>query len=284
MTSAEVDHRSVSRTTKAGLRARTHGSPPACLDCGWPIALCLVGLQELVDDRGECGAGQRSDDEHPEAADRGGIAGNRSDHGGTKAAGGVDRGAREADAQDVHEGEREANDEAGEGAVLELGRGDAQDGEHEDEGEENLDDEAGNGATVHAGKAVGAEATRQVGNVAHAKDALEQQRANEGAGNLGDDVADEVLGVQATPHEDSQGYGRVDMAARDVANAIGHGNDGQAKGERGEDVAAPVGGVAPHEHGGATTKRGEHQRADELCDVLLHACSFLMQTTGREQL
>ena len=239
------------------------------------VRTSLVGLKRPIGNGGQCGTHQRTDDEDPEADDRRHVALKDGDDGRTEAARGIDGRAREADAEDVHEGEGEADDQTGERTVTELGRGNTQDGEHEDEGKDDLDDEAGNEAAVDTRQTIGTHATGHVNHLAQPKDAEQHEGTDERAYELGDYVAHEVLPAEPTAHKDSQGDGRVDVAARDVADAVGHGDDGQAERQCREQVATATRGVAANEHGGTAAHEGEHERTDKLCDVLLHKGSFL---------
>ena len=164
----------------------------------------------------------------------------------------------------VDEGEGQADDEAAEGAVLELIGGDAQDGGDEEEGQDHFQQEAGAEAAVDAAQAVGAEAAGHVGDIAHLEDQGDEAHAGHRADDLGDDVKQELHGLQALPKEDRQGDGGVDVAAGDVADGVGHGHDGQAEGQGGEDVPAAAGGVAAHQHGGAAPHEAQGEGADDL--------------------
>ena len=56
--------------------------------------------------------------------------------------------------------------------------------------------------------------------------------ASEAAGDLGDDVGGDVLPLEALRDGDTDGDGRVEVGARDVADRVGHRHDGEAEGER----------------------------------------------------
>ena len=89
-----------------------------------------------------------------------------------------------------------------------------------------------------------------------AGDQIENSGAGDAADDLGDDVGDH-LGFRMTSADDqSDGDRRIQVAARDVADGVGHGHHGEAEGERNADEAdAEV-------DGGVTDRTGEVRRED----------------------
>jgi diketogulonate reductase-like aldo/keto reductase len=93
-------------------------------------------VQHPVQARGQGAADQRREDEQPDLA-QGGPA---DDEGGTEAAGRVHRRAGDRDADEMDDGEAQADDDAGDGGVRGLARG-AEDGEDEQGGQHHLGQE-----------------------------------------------------------------------------------------------------------------------------------------------
>ena len=143
---------------------------------------CLL-LEIFVAGRREGGAEDRTDDEDPEGGDRRGVAGDEGDDGGPDAAGGVDGGAGQADAEDVHAREGQADHEAAEGAVSGTLGGDAEDAEDEDEGQHDLNEKARNRAAAHTGETVRADVSdaKRFGSM---KDSFIAHAAEYGIDNL----------------------------------------------------------------------------------------------------
>ena len=75
----------------------------------------------------------------------------------------------------------------------------------------------------------------------------------------------------AAADDEADGDGRVQVAAGDVADGVGHGQHGEAEGERDADeadaeVRGPPRQEARREHGAAAAAEDEPERADELGD------------------
>ena len=58
---------------------------------------------------------------------------------------------------------------------------------------------------------------------------IENHSAGDGAENLRDHIGDEVLRRHAAGDEHAEAHRRIDVAARNLADAIGHGDDGEAE-------------------------------------------------------
>ena len=109
--------------------------------------------------------------------------------------------------------------------------GDQQDHRHEDEGEQHLEDEgaaqADGGAVV-----VGAERAGLVGDVAEAAgQQLQDRRAGDAAGELGDPVVGRLGRRHALREQHAEGDRRVDVAAGDRADRVGQREQRQAERE-----------------------------------------------------
>src|SRR5208283_1399286 len=64
------------------------------------------------------------------------------------------------------------------------------------------------------------------------QDEIEHRRSDDRAENLSDPVADHFVRAHATRDEDPEADRRIDVAARDRADAVSHGDDGETKGAR----------------------------------------------------
>lgn len=177
-------------------------------------------------------------------------------------AGRIDRRPRNRDADDVYQHQRQTDGQTRQVAGALLGVGGPQHHQHEDEGEDRLGDE---GLEHHAvGKAVGA----RCGGAAVAaarRQRIEDCRTDDGADDLGNHVCGRLTAAHAPREEDSEGDGGVDVAPRDVANRIGHGNDRETEGQRHSDCSdagAHTAGHTPCEYGAAASHQDEDHRPD----------------------
>ncbi|MOA41847.1 hypothetical protein D3C78_1638500 [compost metagenome] len=62
-------------------------------------------------------------------------------------------------------------------------------------------------------------------------DQADDGRADDGPDELGDPVDQHILGAHPPGDEDTQANRRVDVTARHRSDAIGHGDDGETKGQ-----------------------------------------------------
>ena len=158
--------------------------------------------------------------------------------------------------------QRQTDGQSGQVAGAVPGIGGAQDNQHEDKGEDRLGDE---GLEHHAvGKAVGAR-TGGTAVVAACDQCVEDRRADDGADNLGDHVPGSLLAAHASREEDAQRDGRIDVAARDVADGVGHGHDRESEGQGHSDCSdagAYGSGHTPGEYGAAASHQDENHRPD----------------------
>ena len=195
----------------------------------------FFSVENFVEQSGQSSAHKRSNDEHPNLGkgsrvlivDEGG-------EGRRDAAGRVDRGAGQIDADEVDEGEGEPDHDSRDLAVSCLFVGDVKDDVDEDEGQNDFGDQRPEDATgsqftriadrVVAGIASGGEAS-------HLEDSKYQDRAEESADDLRANVDQEFLEGHALGEQAAKGDRGVDVAAADATDRIGHRNDGKAKGQ-----------------------------------------------------
>ena len=130
--------------------------------------------------------------------------------------------------------------------------------EHEDEAEQDLGEEgladadAGPRPRDADGHVVGL-AEQDVGG----------EHAEHGADELGDDVGGGAEEREAAAQRLPEGHGRVQVGAGDVAQRVGHGEEGQAEAQADGDLLGRVGGAAEREHR-AHAEEEEHEGAEEL--------------------
>ena len=156
-----------------------------------------------------------------------------------------------------------------------LGRatvGGAEDDDQEQPGHHDLGDEA-RGHRVAAGRvdavAVRGEDVRGVQPAGLAAcDEVEDSGTGDGAENLGDDVGGEVGGGEALPRPEAHRHGRVQVAARDVADGVGHGQHGEPEGQRDADEADAHPGKGGREDRTPASSEHEPERPDELREQL----------------
>ena len=99
-----------------------------------------------------------------------------------------------------------------------------------------------------------------------AEDGPEQDRPDDTADELEDDVSDGIPGVDSLVNVHSDGDGGVDVASGHASDAVRHGHHGQAEGECGAND--PCGGRASHDDRHAASDHGEDHGPDELGHVL----------------
>ena len=68
-------------------------------------------------------------------------------------------------------------------------------------------------------------------------DYIEHQHGDNRAGQLSEDIGQQLAGRSAAAGKQADRNRRVEMSARDVADRIGHRHDGQAEGQRHADQA-----------------------------------------------
>ena len=226
----------------SGLLLRGEGAPCA-------------GAERAADERGH--------DEHPEVL-QGGTTG---EDGGTDGTGRVDGSSGQVDADEVHQDQRKADGQTGEIARADLAVSRSEDHEHEEEGRDDLDEESA-AETACIRHAVG---TETAGKIRGGDDIDEQEQDGTGeqtADHLADPIAAGVLPAHAPGEGDTEGDGRIDVAAGNAADGVSHGDDGETECEGRTDNTG--GRVASEEDCGAAAQECQNEGSDALSDVLFH--------------
>jgi hypothetical protein len=139
----------------------------------------------------------------------------------------------------MDQGEAEADGDGGEafgGAFV----GGAEDDEKEERGEEHLDEEAGEERVVFGGVvgvAVGGESAGEGEGGVAAGDQVQNSGGADGSENLGDDVGGQFGDGEAFGGDEADRDGGVEVAAGDVADGEGHGENRESEGKGHADVA-----------------------------------------------
>jgi len=134
-------------------------------------------------------------------------------------------------AEQVKSDEREADGKTGETDRSALLR----DAEYAHEEQESPNDLVGEGspdvilAEIAGAPAILTETARPARRLA-CQNEIEHSRACDRAQNLRDNINDKVPDRHAARHEGAKTHRRIDMASRDLPNAIGHGHDRQSEG------------------------------------------------------
>ena len=191
--------------------------------------LLLVAGEAFPHECGEGGTDHRGHDEDPHI----GKSLTASEQRGSEGAGRVDGGAGEVDADQVDEDQGQTDGQTGEVARAEFAVGGTQNHEHEDEGGDDLH-EAGAHCTASVGHAVAAETHHAFGDAFSAGRHDVDERQQDGTGkDTADELADPVdAGLfpgHAAGKRHSESDGRVDVATRDAADGVGHGDYGETE-------------------------------------------------------
>jgi hypothetical protein len=142
----------------------------------------------------------------------------------------VDRGAGDVDTEQMDRHQGQADGETGEpdrSASLRH----AENADQEQEGADHLVDEGRPHivlAEIAGTPAILAERSAPAGSLPQ-EDEIEHGSAGDRAEHLGDHIHDEIGGRHAPRHEHAEAHRRIDMAARDLADAVGHGDDGETE-------------------------------------------------------
>ena len=102
------------------------------------------------------------------------------------------------------------------------------------------------------------------------EDQRQEAASDEGADHLRDDVAGEVRGRHAAGDHHGDRHGRIDVAARDRPDCIGHGGDREPEGEGDRQDAHRKGRRIAAERDGAAADEAKRGRAHEFRKVFLH--------------
>ena len=135
--------------------------------------------------------------------------------------------------------------------------------QNKDKGQKKLDQKPRTGASVYACKTVGAEAAGHVGHPAEVKDQGKDAGAGKSTEALRHDIADKFAGRHSAAQQYAKRHRRVDMAAGDVADTVGHAHDGKTEGQSRQQVAGAACRVAPHKHGGSAADQHQRKGSDK---------------------
>ena len=102
-----------------------------------------------------------------------------------------------------------------------------------------------------------------------AGDHIEQRRGHDRADDLRDDVRQDLAGRKAAAGGKADGHGRIEMAAGDMADRIGHGDDAQPERQRHADQADADLRKAGGDHRAAASRKCEPKRADRFGSIFL---------------
>src|SRR5437762_2193212 len=96
--------------------------------------------------------------------------------------------------------------------------------------------------------AVGGEAAGQTEVRLSTGDQIENTRADDCADDLGDDVAQKLVGGEASARPQADRHGGIEMSSRDRAERIRAGEHGEAERERDAEKANAYAGKSGREH------------------------------------
>src|SRR5690606_25234408 len=112
--------------------------------------------------------------------------------------------------------------------------GSAHDDEQKCGGKHDFNDQAGHHGVAAGGVCVvtvGGQAAGQAEAILAAGNNVQEVGGQGGTDNLGNNVGRQFFGVEASAGCQTDRNGRVQVAARNMANGVGHGQYGQAKGQ-----------------------------------------------------
>lgn len=183
---------------------------------------------------------------------------------GPRATRGVDRGVGDGNADEMDEREGEPDRERGE-ASGRLAVGRAHDDEQEHHGQHEFGDRGG-GKIVFARRmfavAIGGEAAGEAEIRFAAGNQIKHAGCDDRADHLGDDIGRNLVRGKASARGEPHGHGGIEMAAGDVADGIGHGDDGKTESECDAEQADADLRKSSGEHGAAASCEGEPEGAD----------------------
>ena len=145
--------------------------------------------------------------------------------------------------------------------------------EDEEERGDHLHEESAAHATG-VRHAVGTEGAGQIGSLDHIGDQQEEGAGDDTADDLSHPVAAGLLPAHAAGEGDGEGDGRIDVAAADFADGVGHGDHGETEGNGGSHHAS--GSAAAEEHRRSAAQECEDECAHAFSNVLLHTKSVLV--------
>src|SRR4029453_17426510 len=102
-------------------------------------------------------------------------------------------------------------------------------------------------------------------------DEIEDRGTGDGAEHLRDHVGDEIRRGHPARDENAEAHRWIDMAARDLPDAVGHGDDGEAKGRgNAEDRDGARLAAQSADDGSPATDKDKRKRADEFSNCFFH--------------
>ncbi len=99
---------------------------------------------------------------------------------------------------------------------------------------------------------------------------IEHAAASDRAQHLGDDVGQELAAREPAAGPEPDRDRRIEVAARDVPDGVGHRQHGQAEGQRDAEEADAQLGKRRRQHRAAAPAEDQPERPDELRPVLSH--------------
>ncbi len=202
-----------------------------------------AAAQALVGKTGEASTHKRSHDEEPHLTHSAPNAVGVGEQGDAKRTGGVDRSVGQRDADEVDEYQGKTDGQTTKLAVGVATVGDAEDDHQEHEGQQGFNEESttsGNGLIARIGttasllegftEAVGSENT-SVTSTRGFPNEEKQSTSNDAADELGSPVAKHLLQRHAAIGPNAEADGGIKVCTRNVANAVGHGYNGQTEGD-----------------------------------------------------
>lgn len=205
------------------------------------FALAAAAGHALVEQAGDGGTQQRGYDKEPQLA-AGTPGGTVAENSLADGAGGVDARVGQRDAHQVDERQREADGETGGLGVATLVGG-AQDNHQEHECQHGLGGEGTPHGDVQVAALHTAAGGLEVGPVAvggedargaHAGrlvDAEQHGTGDDGADNLAHPVEQHLFETHASVDPHAETHGGVEVGAAHMADAVGHGDDGETEGD-----------------------------------------------------
>ena len=159
----------------------------------------------------------------------------------------------------MYAGKGKGGNQAGQiGSVFPIG--DAQNGCHKNEGQHQLHNQPGGNISLQSAEPVGPVDSRTVGQISHFENQGKDSRTGQGSQILGKDVGKEVLITHFSQNQHGKGQGRIDVAARNISDGIGHSQQTQAESKGSEQITCA--GTA-HRHGGSATDHNQNTGSDE---------------------
>lgn len=232
--------------------------------------LLLALFEELVNNSCESRTYERTNNEYPYASDSVGVTVESCNDSRTDRTCGVHGSTCQTDTEDMYQSESQTDDETAEAAVISLLGSNAKDSHNKDECQHYLNDKTGNCAAAYAAEAVAAETACHISNVAKTEDSSQHTSTCKCAEALGYDVADKILDSHSACHQNTEGYCRIDVTARNVANTVSHTNDNKTESKRCQDIAAAHHGAAADQHSSTAAEDNKNSCADKLGNILLH--------------